>query len=301
MIRKVIQLAGKTLVVSLPSKWARDNGVRKGSEITVEEKGDKILLSPISGKAGLKTEVDITDTIPMTKRALGALFKLGYDEVQVRFSTAEELAFAQEVIREEFIGFEVVKRSKNLLQIKSVTKLDAEEFPTILRRTFLALLGMAEESLEAAKKDDKLWLETVALTDKDINKYADFCRRLLNQKGLSVSSRPLPMYYIVEQLERIGDAYRDICKGAINGQKISPAAEKIHSEVTEFFRMLYECYYKFSLQKMAEIGKKKEELKKRISAAITAAKKNELPPIFLLDRLTDDIYDMNGAVMAVRM
>ncbi|MBN2454899.1 phosphate uptake regulator PhoU [Candidatus Woesearchaeota archaeon] len=301
MIRKVIQLAGKTLVVSLPSKWAKGTGINKGSEVTVEEKGDKIIISSAAAKAGLKTEADITGTVPMTKRVLGAIFKLGYEEVVVRFSSSEELAMAQEVIREEFIGFEVVKRSKNLLHIKSVTQLDPNEFPTILRRTFLALLGMAEESLVAAKKGDKLWLQTIALTDKDINKYADFCRRLLNQKGLSVAEKPLPMYYIVEQLERIGDSYRDICKAALEGEKMSLSAQKIHAELTAFFRMMYDCYYKFSLQKMAEVGKKKEALKKKLRQAFATAKKSELQILILLDKLTDDIYDMNGAVMAVML
>ena len=33
--RKVIQLAGRTLVVSLPSKWAKKHNVQKGDEIVV--------------------------------------------------------------------------------------------------------------------------------------------------------------------------------------------------------------------------------------------------------------------------
>jgi phosphate uptake regulator len=300
MIRKVIQLAGKTLVVSLPSKWANSNGVRKGSEVEVEEKGDKIIISTTT-KTGLRTEVDITGTVPMTKRVLGAIFKIGYEEVLVKFSTSEELALAQEAIREEFIGFEVVKRSKNFLNIRRVKTLEIHEFDTILRRMFLALLGMAEESLQAIRKKDELWLKTVALTDKDINKYADFCRRLLNQKGLSVSNRPMPMYYIIEQLERIGDSYRDICTAAIYIKKLSKGREKLHIEVEAFLRLLYECYYKFSLAKIAEAGKKRTELKNKISEELISAKKEEFPIIMLLDKLTDDIYDLNGAIMAVRL
>ena len=301
MIRKVIQLAGKTLVVSLPSKWARESGVEKGSEVMVEEKGDTLLVSLAQARAGMKTEVDLAGTAPMTKRVLGAIFKIGYDEVTVIFSTAEELSLAQEVLREEFIGFEVVKRGKNTLQIRSVTRLDAGEFETILRRTFLALLGMAEEGLQAIKKNDDLWLKTIALTDKDINKYADFCRRLLNKKGLSVATRPAPMYYIVEQLERIGDSWRDICNSAMDGKKLGIAGEKIHSEVAAFFRLMYEFHYQFSLERVAGIGNKKNELKKKLAAAMEKAKKDELPMLVLLDKLVDDIYDMNGAVMAVRM
>ena len=37
MKRNVIQLAGKTLVVSLPSKWVKLNSVKKGDELNVLE------------------------------------------------------------------------------------------------------------------------------------------------------------------------------------------------------------------------------------------------------------------------
>jgi phosphate uptake regulator len=301
MIRKVIQLAGKTLVVSMPSKWARAAGIEKGSEVSVEEKGDSLLISSLSLKKRLSAEVDLSGTMPMTKRVLGALFKLGYEEVKARFSTSEELAAVQEVIREEFIGFEVVKRTKNSIEIKNVTRLDEGEFETIVRRMFLALIGMAEESLQALLKEDSLWLNTIALTDKDINKYADFCRRLLHQKGLSVSNKPLPTYYLVEQLERIGDSYRDICSEAISGRKLCKAGEKTYSEVTGFFRQVYEFYYSFSLLNVAEIGRKRKLLKNKISEIMETSKKDEFQVLMLLDKLVDDIFDMNGAIMAARL
>jgi phosphate uptake regulator len=301
MIRKVIQLAGKTLVVSMPSKWARSAGIEKGSEVRVEEKGDSLLISSSEAKKQLYTEIDLSGTLPMTKRVLGAVFKLGYEEVLVKFSAPEELALAQEGIREEFIGFEVVKRTKNSIEIKSVTRLDEGEFDTIFRRMFLALMGMAEESLQAIVKEDTLWLSTIALTDKDINKYADFCRRLLNQKGLNVSSRPLAVYYLVEQLERIGDSYRDICAEAISGKKLSKDGEKLYAAATEFFRIVYEFYYDFSLGNVAEIGKKRKSLKNRVLELMPAAGNGGFQILMLLDKLIDDIYDMNGAIMAARL
>jgi phosphate uptake regulator len=301
MIRKVIQLAGKTLVVSMPSKWARRSGIEKGSDVTVDEKGDCLLISAASNKRKFSTEIDLSGTMPMTKRVLGALFKLGYEEVKARFSTAEELSAVQEAIREEFIGFEVVKRTKDSIEIKNVTRLDETEFDTIVRRMFLALLGMAEESLQAIAKEDALWLSTIVLADKDINKYADFCRRLLNQKGLSVSERPMPTYYIIEQLERIGDSYRDICDEAILGKRLSKPGEKLYSETTNFFRLLYEFYYNFSLDKAVEISKKRKSLKNKISELVASARKDEFQILMLLDKLIDDIFDLNGAVMASRL
>jgi hypothetical protein len=111
----------------------------------------------------------------------------------------------------------------------------------------------------------------------------------------------LPTYYIVEQLERIGDSYRDICNEAISGRKLSKAGEKAYAEITEFFRLVYEFYYSFSLDKVAEIGKKRKLLKNKASELVASAKKDEFQILMLLDKLIDDVYDMNGAIMAVRL
>jgi len=43
MKRKVSQIGPATLMVSLPSKWAKQFGVKKGSELEIEEKGNKLL------------------------------------------------------------------------------------------------------------------------------------------------------------------------------------------------------------------------------------------------------------------
>ncbi len=72
--------------------------------------------------------------------------------------------------------------------------------------------------------------------DKDINRYSDFCRRLLNKYGYSSQRLTPAIYYIVEQLERIGDSYRDICNHIIKN-KIQPGKEspEIAVNVAECF------------------------------------------------------------------
>src|SRR3989344_5851925 len=113
MKRKVIQLAEKTLVVSLPSKWARAYNVRKGDEVEVGEAGSKLTISPQSELVEEKTELDVRGLdLEVSRRALGAIFKAGYDEVNVTFEDMKELNKIQEVVREEFIGFEVMNLGK---------------------------------------------------------------------------------------------------------------------------------------------------------------------------------------------
>ena len=44
MKRKAIQLANQTLVISMPSKWVKEQGIKKGDEIDVEEKGKRLMI-----------------------------------------------------------------------------------------------------------------------------------------------------------------------------------------------------------------------------------------------------------------
>ena len=59
MKRKIIQLAGKTHVVSLPSKYVKKYGLKKGDEVDVEERGAQIVLSHGRETAIEKVTIDL--------------------------------------------------------------------------------------------------------------------------------------------------------------------------------------------------------------------------------------------------
>ncbi len=301
MKRKVIQLAGKTLVVSLPSKWAKKYNIKKGDEVELEERGNKVIIGSEKEISHQKTELNIVGLYPMVKRALGAIYKAGYDEVDVIFEP-KELEIAQEVIREEFIGFEVVYQGKSRLQVKKISSIDKEEFDTLLRRIFLLINQMADQSIEAGGKQDIAWLKTIAFMDKDINKYADFCRRILNKYGYTKFRVSPPLYYIVEQLEKVGDSYHDICDYMIkNKTTLGKETIEMHKEVNNFFKDFYELFYKFDLQKLADFGRKRYESINKFNKIFGACEKQECILLLYLYTILDNTFDMNGALMAVNL
>ncbi|MBS1267188.1 MAG: hypothetical protein MAG795_01160 [Candidatus Woesearchaeota archaeon] len=300
MKRKAIQLAGSTLVVSLPSKWVKKYNIKKGDNILLEEKGNQIIVGSKKSISSEKTSISIVDMDPMVKRILGATYKAGYDLVDVEFEP-KELEAAQEVIREEFIGFEVVYQGKNQFQIKKISSIDPDEFDTMLRRIFLIINQMAEQSLEALEKQDKGWLKTISFMDKDVNKYADFCRRILNKYGYSEFKKTPGLYYIVEQLERIGDSYRDICKHAEQGIALSDSTKQIYKEINEFYNQFYELFYKYDSNKLAKFGKKRYDLRDKVKDMLEKSKKDQFWILMYLYIIMDNTFDMNGALMAINV
>jgi phosphate uptake regulator len=299
MKRKVIKLGTNSLLVSLPSKWAQKHGIRKGDEISVEEKEGKLILKSESSPKGDKAVVDITGLNPAIKRVLGALYKKGYDEFTAHFSRHDELETAYDVIREEFTGFEVVQHGKNHIVAREISQPHPEQFDAVLRRQFLVIKDFASEISTALQNRDFEWLKRLVLRDKDVNRLADFCRRLINKNQASNSTG---LYLIVEQLEKISDRYRDICaKAAEEKHAPSKAFLNIYSEVSDYLNMFYDCFYKFSLPEMKKFIVRRKELLKEIEKAQNKAKQPEQRMLFWLEDIVEKAFDMNGALMIMHL
>ena len=71
MKRKVIQLAGKTSVISLPSKWVQQQGIKKGDELEIKEEGSKIIVSSEKGSILQNIQVDLSDLDRRERRGFG--------------------------------------------------------------------------------------------------------------------------------------------------------------------------------------------------------------------------------------
>lgn len=302
MKRKIIQLAGKTSVVSIPAKWIRKYDIKKGDEVDITEQGNSIVIT--TNQELLRSEkakVDITNLDKLTGRVLAALYKSGYDEIEVTFSNTKELENAQNFVRESFIGFEITEQRKNSIVIKKISEIEIEEFDTILRRVFLVLLSVADESYQASAKQDKEWLKQLVLRDKDINKLTDFCRRIINKKGYAKFKRNPPLYFIVEQIEKIGDLYRELCKTAANNKK-KPGKEllALHKTSNDFLRKFYHFYYNFDLKSLNEFAREFENIKKSFkNISHRISRREDFEYLSWLDQIVEAVFGMNGALMAV--
>ena len=108
MRRKLIQHGRSSLTVSLPKKWVKEKNLKKGEEIEVEESNGTLVISAEKHHKHKKIDIDVSGAQPMIRRIIGATFKSGYDEVDVRFSSYDELKAVQELVREQFTGFEII-------------------------------------------------------------------------------------------------------------------------------------------------------------------------------------------------
>lgn len=302
MKRKVIALSGSTLVLTLPTGWTKKYSIKRGDELSVDESGTTLTIRTSPQKAKKERDIDIRGAHPMIKRILGALYKQGYDAFKVIFKTEEEKYIAEDVVANEFVGFEVTDSTKTSLTVHKVSDIDYEGFDKILRRLFLVIKEISEKCLESISDHDKAKMKVFIAKDNEVNKLADFCRRILNKRGYDKPYKTPPMYYISEELEKVADHFKEIMKLQIESEKSpSKALLEFHKEVNSFYNQFYELFYKFDLTRMAEFGRKRKELNKRGAELFPKVSHEEAALLHHLLSTVEQVFDMNGPLMAIQL
>lgn len=244
MKRKVIQLAGKTFVVSLPLDWARKNKIRKGDELEIQVRAHQLSISTL----GLQLE-DASITLHILpkqvfgKRELADLYIRGYNQVKIHASRAH----IEELKKEKLLGFEIVDEGVDYVEYQNVA--EGNEFDVLLRRTFLIIkeMGLLPEK------------ETMLSLEEATNKFTNYCKRILNKNGYTPSHKLLFMYVIVKDLEVIADYYKYLAKECT----LKKGGKEYFEEIAKYFTQFYDFFYDFDFEKLSVLKKEYVVLHKK--------------------------------------
>lgn len=266
MKRKIIKIADKTLVVSLPTSWIDENNIQKGDELDLTYLDDKILLSPnISSQKIKKTSIDISNINERILRwKISSLHKQGFDEIIVLNYTEQQLNIIKELLQNLFIGFIIKEKTKLKIVVGQIAITDASEFNSTLRRSFRQLISATKDLLESFKTRNELVLSNLIHLEHENNKLTNFCERLLN-KTLKEKEKGHFWYVIVWNLEKIMDNFKHISKYYLG--KIPEPDDEITiilTKLKEYVEEYYECFYDFSFEKLTKLSEKNKEIEQEI-------------------------------------
>ena len=252
MRRKTIQLAHKTLVISLPAKWVKRCEIKKGDELDVEQNKNELKIS--LPKPQIKKSKTINADVwgRLLSRYLVSLYHQGFSEFEIRYDAPEMLKRIQTATA-HMIGFEMVKQTKNFVVIRDITGPSDEEFSTILRRLFLLVLDVFQDGIEAIKTDDKKQIQTLILKDVEINKFSHFCLRKINKGDVKEEQKARIYFTTCILLEKIGDDLKSVLtEKRINTKQLN--------EILHLFRLCYELAITPEPKKALEIANVYDEL-----------------------------------------
>jgi len=252
MKRKVISIAGKTFVVSLPNAWVKKNNIQKGDELEITDKENKLIIDTEK----YSKSVDLTKSQTFDKRYISDMYKRGYDEIKIKY---EDTNILKEIKKMESLGYQIIDQSLNSCIIKYIRE-ESDDFDNTLRKAFRLCKEMGEQISEYFK-EEKIDLEQIREFESLNNKLTDECLRQLNKKGYKEGHKTTFLYTITREIETIADIFKYIIDD-IKEIKELPNKKIIsyYNESFNFFKTFYELFYNFDKNKFNQYYNKRKEL-----------------------------------------
>lgn len=295
MRRKVIQIAESTQLISLPRRWALKYGVKKAQELEVEEQGNKLVISTTTEGESKKGVLDLRDQPKLKRRTVCAAYLRGYDELEVLYSKPEYIQIIQSIIP-EFTGYDIVKQDKNSCVIKQISKPTAEEFENVFNRLFLLLHDTLQMMTDGLKKNDLEQLKGIQFREVNINKYSNFCRRLVNKGGYSAPEINSSIYFILMSIEFLGDECKDLTRYLIEEKKFDKELVPILEEMSILYENMYLAFKTRSRMKCAENALVYDNLHSHVETMFRKAKADHIVYHYV-SRIIQIIVQMQEAVL----
>jgi len=256
-------------MVSLPSKWVKAFGIKKGDEIEITENGSNLLLESQRLKKGEALRINLTGlNANLIYYTIYSAYRGGSEEIELVFDTEKVInknTWEKETVLDvissavdNLVGMEIMTQRKNYVQIKEISKVNREEFSNALMRIFITLVNTSEDMVDAMNNKDKVVLERIKkVSDKKINKLCDFCARIINKGGI-VENNKSPIYYnIISTLEEIGDSLEDLCEIGLKDFKVVKKVKKVNG----LLEVLYRLFCDYKVDKLNELYELKNEIR----------------------------------------
>tara|TARA_B100000315_G_scaffold15927_1_gene14273 strand:- start:1161 stop:2090 length:930 start_codon:yes stop_codon:yes gene_type:complete len=200
MRRKLVQHGGSTLVVSIPSKWAKKHELEKGQEINIEEKEDYLLVSTAGEKGGKKKkELSIENyTYYSLRSIISGLYRTGYDEIKIQFNEKIPISIIHKIM-DLLPGFEANFVGEKTCVINSIIKSSEDMVSNMINKLFLNLKMMFDMALKSGKK---ITLDDAFSIKNNCLRLRDYCHRMIRNLNYG-NENSYDYYTIVFSLEKI--------------------------------------------------------------------------------------------------
>jgi bifunctional DNA-binding transcriptional regulator/antitoxin component of YhaV-PrlF toxin-antitoxin module len=282
MKRKIIRQGHNTLTMTIPSEWAKRFNLSAGKEIDLIERENGLFITTEKTSEGKKTEFDITGMdIPTIWKYFMGVYREGYDEIKVKFSsdlslenpykflTQHRIDLRYKKGREKgtilgalqgfvdrFIGLEIVEHGKDFILVREMGELTSKQFDNSLRRVFLLIQQMSEDTLEAIKKNNPKSLIDIHDVDVNLDKFHDYCIRILNKTSNIEPRKSEILVSILNILELVGDEFKNLSHhflydfSKFDFKNVIKITELIKEQLDAY----YDLFYKFDKKKISKLS-----------------------------------------------
>ena len=316
MRRKIIKQGSNTLTVTLPSKWAKKFNLTPSSEIEMTEKGNEILVSPVHEAEQESVTFDISGmSTKAIWRFISSAYRAGYDEIRVNFRSngsknvytaftydtlphrsrekQDELSpiEAVQALVNRFVGVEIIDQMSDHCIIRELGGTSAKDFDNALRRIF-HLLEIMSEKVSNATAGSKEELKEILMVDTNLDRFEDFCLRILNKFGYKEYRKTQSMYTLIFLLELVGDEYKKLSLHYLKMEKAGKSFEVFLRHIDEMCSTFYKLHYSFSKDKVENIFRLHAEMPKLYDKLSKGMSKDEVELLHHLKKIGRFMYSL---------
>ncbi|MBW2972856.1 hypothetical protein KY346_00510 [Candidatus Woesearchaeota archaeon] len=253
--RKIVQHGSSSLTITLPIKWINKNKLHKGDEIQIVEEGHYLIVGGRGRKEILSKTITVSDKIscPTIMHYTAALYRAGYDHIEFAYNNAEIYNAIDKVVGSDLNGLDITENKKNFCVLESISMIDQSQFKSILKKLLFSLSEFSKDSLESIKTKNINEIKMAMTKESIINRNANFCERILTKVGYEDIDQIPFLFYIIKELENIGDEYYSICKYYLKQKKIDKKTLKLFKETNDSFTNFKNLFLKQETEKALKI------------------------------------------------
>jgi phosphate uptake regulator len=173
--RKVLQMGGGTVLISLPKSWAKKNGVRKGDSVLVEEiSPSRLMVSPMSRQDGTKTAVIEypRDNLSYVMNDITGAYLIGNNAIKIQGSqtiSREDRGKMKGVIQ-RLVGLEIMDEDSKSITLQFLPEPSTLDPDKIVRRMGSLTNGMLRDARDALASADRKMMRLIAERDDEVDR-----------------------------------------------------------------------------------------------------------------------------------
>ena len=250
--RKLVKQGTATMMVSLPSKWIKENKLDKGDEVNVETAGQSLVIST-SFSEKKETTLKLQRIVePSIRTLISNTYRKGYDRITVNFDHPKQFQILESTVRNNLIGFEVIKKDANSCVIESVTEPSIDQFENLLKKMFMSIHDFFEITKKRLVNPEDKDVEDFEEVSIRVQKYDNFCRRCVSKQSNIVENPEFFWMY----LTMIFHGQRELLvvnKSIDKKTKVHEKTRKLLDEAYEIFKLSEKAYFEKNIELLGKM------------------------------------------------
>lgn len=242
MKRKLVKQGAATLMISLPSKWIKENHLDKGDEIDLEEKDNNLII----GKS-IKEKKEVSLNIKEENKKnietiLTHAYRKGFDKIFLKGKNKEILKEVKIIVNDLLLGFEITEISNEKIIIENISEPSGQKYDIMLKKSFQIIEETQDIVINDFENNKFPNLQDIEDLRKQHDRFGLFCRRLLVKEN--TGKNPVTQWELHTFLMHIQHRYQFLYEYAAKN-KIEKNKEVIGllKDSKIYFQMYKEAYF----------------------------------------------------------